>query len=236
MRSTVIWIALTTTVVAIAQTRPSVTPVLSVTAQTGLRPPDPACTCASVESFPAPSKYDGECVAGVACEEIHYAEYLARKALPDPLGTLRATHFVQSRVYDATVSFRARAGDSTFRVRVGDIIPTPRGRARVVQVYRSFVESWDDGRVVLRLLETQSSVDRTKIFVSSGAPSHVRGVAITMTHASGGVASLVVVDGTTRTLDVRRGDTIPTSNGSFHVVDVVDGLLDGPIGWVVVDP
>lgn len=219
---------------AVGQARPSVSPVLSVSAQSGLRAPDPACTCASPESFPAPSKYEAECTAGAACEDIHYAAYLARKPQPNALGVLLATHYVQSRIYDATISFRGRNADSTFRVSIGDVVPTPRGRARVVQVHRSFVQDWDDGYVTLHLLEP-SRDERGKIFVSSGAPSHVRGIALTMVQAVNGVARVVVVDGTTRTLDVKKGDRISTSRGALHVADVVDGIQDGPIGWVELD-
>jgi hypothetical protein len=167
--------------IAVAQARPSVTPVFSAQTQTNLRAPDPACTC---------------------------------------------------KVYDATISFRAPAGDSTFRVRIGDVVPTPRGRARVVQVYRSFVENWDDGRVTLRQLEARASAN---VFVSSGAPSHVRGVAMTMVRANAGVATIVVVDGTTRTLDVKKGESITTSRGAVRVADVVDGVMNGAIGWVEID-
>ena len=109
--------------VAMADARPTVSPVLVVSVQSGLRAPDPACTCASVESFPAPSKYEAECTGGAVCEEIHYSHYLARKRTPGALGVLLATHYVQSRVYDATISFSARGGHSTFRVSVGDIVP-----------------------------------------------------------------------------------------------------------------
>jgi hypothetical protein len=218
--------------IAIAQGRPSVTPVLSVQAQTNLRAPDPACTCASPESFPAPSKYADECSMFTFCFDVHYAEYLARVRPPETFGVLLATHYVESQVYDATISFRASAGDSTFRVRIGDVVPTPRGRARVVQVYRSFVESWDDGRVTLRQLEARASAN---VFVSSGAPSHVRGIAMTMVRANAGVATIVIADGTTRTLDVKKGDGITTSRGALRVADVVDGVMNGAIGWVEVD-
>jgi len=218
--------------IAIAQGRPSVTPVLTVQAQTNLRAPDPACTCASPESFPAPSKYDGDCDMMSICVDVHYAHYLERVRPVNPLGVLVATHYVESRVYDATVSFAAAGGDSTFRVRIGDVIPTPRGLARVVQVHRSFVENWDDGRVTLHLLEAR---DRTNVFVSSGAPSHTRGVAMTMVRANGGVATIVVVDGATRTLDVKKGDRITTSRGALRVADVVDGVQDGAIGWAEIE-
>jgi hypothetical protein len=214
--------------------RPSVSPVLTVSAQTGLQAPDPACTCASPESSPAPSKYEGECTGRAVCEDVHYAEYVARERQPHAIGVLLATHYVESKVYDATISFPARDGDSTFRVRIGDVVPTPRGRARVVQVHRSFVENWDDGYVRLHLLEPSRDL-RGKIFVSSGAPSHVHGVAMTMVHAAGGVGTIVIVDGTTRTIDVKKGDGVSTSTGAVHVTDVVDGYEDGAIGWVEID-
>ena len=225
---------------AVAQTRPEplqggrlrVSPVLSVQAQTNLRAPDPACTCASPESFPAPSKYESECGMLSVCEDVHYAEYNARVRPPHPLGVLLATHYVQSRVYDATISFRVAAGDSTFRVQIGDIVPTPRGRARVVQVYRSFVDNWDDGRVTLKLLEARATAN---VFVSTGAPSHAHGVTMTMVHAGAGVGTIVVVDGTTRTIDVKKGDRITTSHGALRIADVVDGVMDGAIGWVEID-
>jgi hypothetical protein len=163
---------------------------------------------------------------------VHYAEYLARVRPRDSFGVLLATHYVESMVYDATISFRVAAGDSTYRVRVGDIVPTTRGRARVVQVYRSFVDNWDDGRVTLRSLESRANAN---VFVSSGAPSHVRGIAMTMVHANAGVATIVVVDGGTRTLEVKKGDRIATSRGSLRVADVVDGVMDGAIGWVEIE-
>jgi len=163
---------------------------------------------------------------------VHYAQYAARVHARNPFGVLLATHYVQSRVYDATISFRVAAGDSTYRVRVGDIVPTPRGRARVVQVYRSFVDDSDDGHVTLHPLDARATAN---VFVSSGAPSHVRGIAMTMVHAGAGVATIVILDRTTRTLDVKRGDAIATSRGPLHVADVVDGVMDGAIGWVEID-
>jgi hypothetical protein len=217
---------------AMAQGRPSVSPVLSVNAQTGLRAPDPACTCASPESFPAPSKYADECSLLTICMDVHYAEYDARVRSTNAFGLLLATHYVESMVYDATISFRTSDGDSTYRAHIGDVVPTPRGRARVVQVYRSFVENWDDGRVTLRLLEPRTS---SNVFVSSGAPSHVHGIAMTMVRANAGVATIVVVDGTTRTLDVKKGDVVTTSRGALHVANVVDGVMDGAIGWAEID-
>ncbi len=213
--------------------RPSAAPVLSVSVQSGLRTPDPACTCASPESSPAPSKYETECNANAACEEIHYAEYLRRTPRRDALGVLLSTHYVESKIYDATISFPARDGDSTFRVSVGDIVPTPRGRARVVQVHRSFVRDWDDGYVTLHLLEP-SRDERAKVFVSSGAPSHVHGVAVTMVQAARGSATIVFADGPTR-LDVKKGDAVTMSVGRVRVTDVIDGVKDAALGWVEFD-
>ncbi len=211
--------------------RPSVTPTLAVSVHSGLRAPDPACTCASPESFPAPSKYEAECAGSAVCVDVHYAEWVARTRQSDALGALLATHYVESKLYEATISFPARGGDSTYRVSIGDVVPTPRGRARVVQVHRSFVDDWDDGYVTLHLLEPERDV-RGKVFVSSGAPSHVRGVAMTMVRAEAGIATLVVADGSVRKVDVKKGDAITTSAGVAKVDDVVNGIVGSTIGWV----
>ena len=217
--------------------RAPVAPVMSVEARGGLVTPDPACTCASPESAPAPTPYEGDCEAWLAvCVDVRYPHFLAREPRAASLGVLLSTEYVESRVYDAIVSFPERGAgivthDSTMRVAIGDIVPTPRGRARVVQVHRSFVETWDDGRVTLRMLEIHDET-RALLFVSSGAPSHVGGVALTMTRAASGKATIALGE---RTVTVAKGDRLVTDAGSFPVVDVVDGVVGAERGWATID-
>jgi hypothetical protein len=173
---------------------------------------------------------------------VRYVEYLARvPSLPrrDRLGKLLVIHEVESMIYDATITFAAPRSaayavhDSTMRVHRGDIIPTPHGQARVVQVYRSFVDGDDDGRVRLELFERFASESPELLYVSSGAPSNLDGLPITLIAASGGLADVVVRRGTTETLyHVKKGDKIDT----FPVVEVVDGRVpDAELGWVTID-
>jgi hypothetical protein len=226
--------------------RPTLSPVTSVEAQTGLVPPNPACTCNSPESTPAPSKYEAECNERFAkCGDVHYAEYLARTpGAPelDKVGTLLRTHMVESMIYDATISFSQPATtehvahDSMMRVHIGDVIPTPRGRARVVQVARSFVEGWDDGRVTLHFLETFPREKPAWVYVSSGAPSHIDGVALTLMSTEHAKAAVVMIDaGVKSTLELKKGDELRTSKGKYRVVDVVDGIVGDALGWVTID-
>jgi hypothetical protein len=226
--------------------RPTASPVTSVEVQAGLVPPNPMCTCNSPESKPAPSKYEAECNERFArCGNVHYAEYLARSPdAPevDRVGKLLATHKVESMIYDATVSFSAvatkeySAHDSTMRVHIGDVIPTPRGRARVVQVARSFAEGWDDGHVRLHFLEMLPHEKTAWVYVSSGAPSHIGDVALTMMSAEHSRAAVVMVDGGVQTtLELAPGDSVTTSKGTYRVVDVVDGIVGDALGWVTID-
>ncbi len=225
--------------------RPSVPPALTTAVAQKVVPPVPSCTCNNTESTPAPSKWEAECDEPLAvCGDLHYAEYLARNPKTpeiDRVGTLLATHMVESMVYDATISFSASgagfaAHDSTFRAHIGDVVPTPKGRARVVQVHHSFVEGWDDGRVTLHFLEVWPHERASYVYVSSGAASHIDGVALTMTAANGGKASVVVDDGgASKALTLQAGDSLATSKGSFRVIDVVNGVAEGPLGWAVID-
>lgn len=225
--------------------RAAVPPVLTVEAQTGLVAPH-KCLCASPESIPAPSRFESECHEQFAqCGRVHYPDYLARSPETpeiDRVGKLLRTHYVESMIYDATISFAAPATqafvahDSTMRVHIGDVIPTPRGRARVIQVKRSFAERWDDGEVTLHYLERFPKEHTQWVNVSSGAPSHIDDVAITMMSAEGGKAAVVMVDGAiTKTLELSKGDRLATSKGTFRVVDVVDGIVDDTLGWVTID-
>lgn len=116
-----------------AEARGEVPAVFDAGAPSGLVAPDPACTCASPESSPAPTPFEVECEGWLAdCEDLHYASFDARAGRASK-GVLLATHEVESKVYDATISFSTRGADSTMRVSIGDLIPTPRGVARVVR-------------------------------------------------------------------------------------------------------
>jgi hypothetical protein len=231
------------TSLATTTVRPAVPPVWEIETQTNRQTPDPACTCASPESFPAPTKFEAECDERFAvCGDVHYVEYLARlPSLPhrDRLGKLLAVHRVESMIYDATITFPSPRNpayavhDSTMRVHRGDIIPTPHGPARVVQVYRSFSDGDDDGRVRLHFFDRFASASPELLYVSSGAPSSLDGGLITLIAATGGAADVVFQRGVTETLfHVRKGDTI----GTFPVVEVVDGRApDAELGWVTID-
>ena len=225
--------------------RPMVPPVMTVTAQTGLVAPH-KCLCADIDSLPAPTPYEEECgETGARCGRVHYPDYLART--PDApelerLGTLVTTHYVESMIYDATISFRVPATadfvahDSTMRVHAGDVVPTPRGRARVIHVRRSFNVKWDDGEVLLHFLEEKPHEKARWVYVSSGAPSHIDGITLTMLSAEGGRAALAMDDGGgVKIIELVKGSRLTTSKASFKVVDVVDGRVEDALGWVTLD-
>jgi hypothetical protein len=197
--------------------------------------------------MPAPTDFEEECRERFAvCGDIHYAEYLARvPSVPDRdrLGKLLVIHEVESMIYDATITFAAARSpawaphDSIMRVHRGDVIPTPRGRARVVQVYRSFLDGDDDGRVQLHFFERFAPATPEFLYVSSGGPSNLDGTAITLIAARGGEADLVTQKAGTETLlHVKKGDTITTAHGTFPIVEVVDGRIpNAELGWVTID-
>ncbi len=229
--------------------RPAVLPVWSVATETNRAVPDPMCTCATPNSSPAPSKFEADCDERFAvCGDVHYMEYLARMpSLPDRdrLGRLLVVHEVETMIWDATITFPAPPNkryamhDSAMRVHRGDVIPTPQGRARVVQIYRSWSDGNDDGRVRLHFDDRYDPERQELLFVSSGAPSHVHNLTITLIAASGGVAEIMTRGPGPETLrHVKRGDRIATGDGdeSYPVIEVVDGRApDAELGWVTID-
>ncbi|HEY1955200.1 MAG TPA: hypothetical protein VGH28_06295 [Polyangiaceae bacterium] len=89
--------------------------------------------------------------------------------------------------------------------------------------------------MTLRFLEHRPQ-KASLLHVSSGAPSHFGGGALTLTRAARGMASVVVSDGTgQRTVALRKGDSLRISGRELPVVDVVDGVRGGAIGWVTLD-
>jgi hypothetical protein len=223
--------------------RPSVGPVWAVARQVGMQPPTPNCTCASPESSPARTPWEHECDEPRAvCGDVHYREFIDRTKPErgrDRLGTLLTTHFVESMIYDATIMFAAPPSasyadhDAQMRVHRGDVIPTPHGRARVVQIYRSFVEHDDDGRVRLRFLDPLATYKPWLLHVSSGAPSHLDGEALELVRAASGEADIVTE--TAAALHLKKDDVFKTKRGAYKVVEVVDGRIEGALGWVTLD-
>jgi hypothetical protein len=220
--------------------RPAVPPVWAV-GQTNRTPPDPACTCATPESSPAPSPWDKECDERFAvCGSVHYPEFIGRtnaKGL-DAMEKLLALHFVESQIYDATIELPAPKNpayadhDAQMRVHRGDIIPTPRGRARVVQIYPPTQNGTDDGYVRFRLLDAFAFENSRLLFVSSGGPSQLDGEALTLVRADGNEADLVHSGAS---LHVKKGDRIKTARGSYPIIEIVNGKIDGALGWVTID-
>jgi hypothetical protein len=224
---------------------PRVSPAWAVATQVGLTPKT-VCTCATPGSSPAPTPYEAECDASGVCGDVHYAEFLER-TMPwrqrDRLGRLLEVHEAPSftlvvPVYDATVMFEAPESaayvehDSQMLVHVGDVIPTPQGTARVVQIHRSFVEGEDDGRVELHFLERFTNTEWGSLYVTTGAPSHLDGHALMLMSASGGDADIAIDGGAPQ--HVRKEQTIKLGARSFRISDVASGR-GSPFAWVTLD-
>ena len=234
--------------------RAAVAPVWSFTPDADLRMPDTTCRSGDVciHGDNHTSKYRrrlNECDGRLApCGHVRTVEFIARHDdLParDRMGRVRELHEVSKGMFAATISFsppntpKWANHTSSMLVEAGDVIPTPRGRARVVAVVPpTKLHVTDDADVVLRFLEPFAEYKPNLVFVSSGAASEIAGQKITLIRAQGGVAEIayanvgVAFDSGRRV----RGDVVHGGRGGqYPVIEVVDGRVPGPRGWITVD-
>ena len=164
-------------------------------------------------SVPEPTPYDAECDApGAVCgyHAAHSTEYLGDGA------------------YEVVVFW--------MHARVGNVIPTPDGRARVTRIMPQSHPGAGDEWVQLHFLEPTRPMPPNVQAIALGDEVLVANNRVTLSNVEGDVATVSFFGETAQS--VRAGDIVASthSGDGFGVVEVVAPRPGAEIGWMLVKP